>query len=91
MTVYRGGAFPDGQRDVYVAEPAANVVVRLKLDASGLAASTEHVLYPDQQWGEREAAAWWNKNHPASDPDSANFDTGTLTVSITSGGDAADG
>ncbi len=57
MAVYRGGAFPDGARDVYVTEPAANVVVRLTLNAEGLAASTEHVLYEDPQWGQREFLA----------------------------------
>lgn len=57
MSVYRGGVFPDGEQDVYVAEPAANVVVRLKLNADGLQASTEHVLYEDEQWGQREFLA----------------------------------
>ncbi len=57
MAVYRGRALPDAERDVYVAEPAANVVVRLKLDTAGLEASTEHVLYDDAQWGQREFLA----------------------------------
>ena len=57
MAVYRGGAFPDGDGDVYVTEPAANLVVRLKLAVDGLAASTEHVLYDDERWGKRDFLA----------------------------------
>ena len=57
MAVYRGGLFEGGGQDVFVAEPAANLVVRLQMDTSGLQASTEHVLYDDDTWGQRDFLA----------------------------------
>ncbi len=58
MTVYRGDAFPHDHRgNVYVTEPAANAVVRLRLRTGRLSASAEQVLYPDSTWGQREFLA----------------------------------
>lgn len=58
MVVYRGDQFPvSSSHDVFVAEPAANVVVQLRLHRSGLSATTEHLLYPDEVWQQREFLA----------------------------------
>ena len=58
MSFYRGDQFPLTYRgDVFVTEPAANAVVQLKLKEGPLSAQTEHVLYKDQQWGQREFMA----------------------------------
>lgn len=58
MVVYRGGQFgANHNSDVFVAEPAANVVVQLRLNAAGLSATTEHVLYEDKKWGKRDFLA----------------------------------
>ena len=52
MAFYRGDQFPASYSDVFVTEPAANAIVHLKLNESPLSANTEHVLYPDQTWGQ---------------------------------------
>ena len=58
MAVYRGDQFgPAHADDVFVAEPAANAVARLRLLRDGLRVSAEHVLYPDDQWTQREFLA----------------------------------
>jgi glucose/arabinose dehydrogenase/mono/diheme cytochrome c family protein len=58
MAVYRGDQFPGAfSDDIYVTEPAANVVARLVASVSGMAVSTEHALYPDPDWGQREFLA----------------------------------
>ena len=58
MAVYRGSQFPAGYRgDVFVTEPAANAVAQLRLVQQGLAIGSEHVLYPDTEWGQREFLA----------------------------------
>lgn len=58
MTVYRGDQFgPGHSNDVFVTEPAANVVVQLRLDSAGLQAKTEHVLYDDDRWEKRDFLA----------------------------------
>ncbi|MYF09812.1 MAG: cytochrome c, class I [Gammaproteobacteria bacterium] len=58
MAVYRGDQFgPEHADDVFVAEPAANAVARLRLHRDGLKVSAEHVLYPDDQWTQREFLA----------------------------------
>lgn len=58
MAVYRGDQFPaDFAGDVFVTEPAANAVVHLKLMEGALSANTNHVLYPDAEWGQREFLA----------------------------------
>ena len=59
MTVYRGDQFTgelyvDDEPAVFVAEPAANAIVLLKLDQQGLALSSQHILYPNEQWGQVE-------------------------------------
>lgn len=58
MAVYRGDQFgPEHADDVFVAEPAANAVARLRLHRDGLKVSAEHVLYPDDRWMQREFLA----------------------------------
>ncbi len=64
MAVYRGDQFgPAHVDDVFVAEPAANAVARLRLLRDGhllrdgLKVKAEHVLYPDDQWTQREFLA----------------------------------
>lgn len=58
MAFYRGDQFPSTYMgDMFITEPAANALVHMKLKEDALAATTEHVLYPDQQWGEREFLA----------------------------------
>ena len=58
MAVYRGDQFPrEFSNDIYVTEPAANVVARLVASVSGMAVMTEHALYPDPDWGQREFLA----------------------------------
>ena len=58
MAFYRGDQFPASYSgDVFVTEPAANAIVHLKLNESPLSANTEHVLYPDETWGQREFMA----------------------------------
>ena len=58
MAVYRGDQFgPEHADDVFVAEPAANAVARLRLHRDGLKVSAEHMLYPDEQWTQREFLA----------------------------------
>ena len=55
MAVYRGDQFgPDFASDVFVAEPAANAVVQLRLSRDGLQQSTEHILYDHDKWGQVE-------------------------------------
>ena len=58
MAVYRGDQFgPEHADDVFVAEPAANAVARLRLHRDGLKVSAEHMLYPDEIWQQREFLA----------------------------------
>jgi len=58
MVYYRGDQFPAAyNQDVFVAEPAGNVVVQLRLKREGLHASTDHILYEDEKWGQREFLA----------------------------------
>ena len=58
MAVYRGDQFGlDYADDVFVAEPAANVVAQLRLARDGLRTTAEHVLYDDATWGRREFLA----------------------------------
>ncbi|MEC7370789.1 MAG: cytochrome c, class I [Pseudomonadota bacterium] len=58
MTYYRGDQFPQAYRqDVFVAEPAGNVVVQLRLLPKDLDRNTDHILYEDEKWGQREFLA----------------------------------
>ncbi len=58
MVAYRGSQFPGSfSNRVFVAEPAANAVVELALTTGELTASTEHKLYPDETWQQREFLA----------------------------------
>ena len=58
MAFYRGDQFPESYSgDVFVTEPAANAIVHLKLNETPLSATTEHILYPDETWGQREFMA----------------------------------
>ncbi len=55
LTVYRGGQFPkDYWNDIFVPEPAANVIVQLRADLNAFEVKTQHITYPDKHWGERE-------------------------------------
>lgn len=57
MVVYRGGRFNDDDPNVFVTEPAANLVVAFRLGEDGLRITSEHRLYPDKQWGQRDFLA----------------------------------
>ena len=58
MAVYSGDQFgPGHQRDVFVAEPAANAVVQLRLKKNGLETTAEHILYPHKKWQQVEFLA----------------------------------
>ena len=58
LVVYRGRQFPrQYRRNVFVAEPAANVVARFSIAENGLELRAEHHLYPDEKWGQREFLA----------------------------------
>jgi glucose/arabinose dehydrogenase/mono/diheme cytochrome c family protein len=58
MVYYRGDQFPSAyNQDVFVAEPAGNVVAQLRLKHEGLQVSTDHILYEDEKWGQREFLA----------------------------------
>lgn len=58
MAMYRGDQFGSGfERDVYVTEPAANAVARLQVSYNGLEISSEHVTYPNAEWGQVEFLA----------------------------------
>jgi mono/diheme cytochrome c family protein/glucose/arabinose dehydrogenase len=48
---------PAARGDVFVAEPAGNVVARFRVAIDGLAASAEQLLSEDPDWGEREFLA----------------------------------
>ena len=55
MAAYRGNQFAsDYSADVFVAEPAANAVAQLRLQRDGLRVVSDHVLYPNDRWGEVE-------------------------------------
>jgi len=47
----------EARGDVFVAEPAGNVVARFRVAIDGLAAQAEQLLYDDPEWGEREFLA----------------------------------
>ena len=57
MVVYRGGALREADPDVFVAEPAANLVAALEFVEDGLTMRAEHVRFPDAAWGERDFLA----------------------------------
>ncbi len=57
MVVYRGGRFAANEPDVFVAEPAANVVAAMRLVEDGLSVRAERRLYPDETWGQRDFLA----------------------------------
>ena len=58
MVVYRGNQFPEQYHNrVFVTEPAANAVAELALTTGALSATTEHILYPDETWQQREFLA----------------------------------
>lgn len=58
LVVYRGRQFPRQYRgNVFVAEPAANIVARFSIAENGLELRAEHHLYPDEKWGQREFLA----------------------------------
>jgi mono/diheme cytochrome c family protein len=58
LVVNRADRFGSEARgDVFVPEPAANVVARFRVAIDGLAASAEHLLADDPDWGEREFLA----------------------------------
>ena len=58
IEIYRGEQFP---RDFYgsgfVPESAANLVAQVKIRRDDLSVSTEHVSYPDPDWGQRDFLA----------------------------------
>jgi mono/diheme cytochrome c family protein len=48
---------PEARGDVFVPEPAANVVARFRVTIDGLSAGAEQLLEGDPDWGEREFLA----------------------------------
>ena len=55
LVAYRGHQFPEKYRnDVFVPEAAGNVVAQFRISERGMALSAQHLLYPDEQWGQRE-------------------------------------
>lgn len=58
LAVNRAGAFgAEARGDVFVPEPAGNVVARFRVRIDGLDASAEQLLSEDPDWGEREFLA----------------------------------
>lgn len=58
LQIYRGDQYPSEYLgNAFVPEPAANVVTHFKLATDGTATTSEHVLYPDAQWQQREFLA----------------------------------
>jgi len=58
MAYYRGDQFPEEYRqDVFVAEPAGNVVVQLRLSRQDLIIGSQHILYDDKEWQQRDFLA----------------------------------
>jgi putative membrane-bound dehydrogenase-like protein len=58
LALNRADAFgPEARGDVFVAEPASNVVARFRVHIDGLDASAEQLLTPDPEFGEREFLA----------------------------------
>lgn len=58
LLAYRGGQLPeiyDG--DVFVTEPAANVIAHFKIESNGLELEAKHQLYEDPEWRRREFLA----------------------------------
>lgn len=55
LVAYRGEQFPqEFSNDLFVPEPAGNVVAQFNVEEQGLALSVQHRLYPDKTWGQRE-------------------------------------
>lgn len=55
LVVYRGDQFPSTYKNqVFVPEPAGNVVGQFSSSEQGLELKVEHQLYEDEQWGQRE-------------------------------------
>ncbi len=58
LAVNRAGRFgPEARGDVFVCEPAANVVARFRVSFDGLGARAEQLLSDDPDWGQREFLA----------------------------------
>ena len=57
MVYYQGGSFTEDAPQVYVAEPAANLVAALDVTNQGLVINAEQRLYPDSRWGRRSFLA----------------------------------
>ncbi|MGI9288096.1 MAG: DUF7133 domain-containing protein [Pseudomonadales bacterium] len=58
LAVYRGAVFPaEYAGDIFVTEPAGNVVAQFRLSEHGLEVRGEHITHPDEQWGQREFLA----------------------------------
>ncbi|MFK7730407.1 MAG: c-type cytochrome [Pseudomonadales bacterium] len=54
LQFYSGSQFPESmQGNVFVPEPAGNLVVQLALKSNGVGVSAQSVNYADEQWGER--------------------------------------
>ncbi len=57
MVVYQGGRFDRKAPHVphvFVTEPAANLVAAFKFKEDGLKVVAEQMLYPDEEWGQRD-------------------------------------
>ncbi len=57
MVVHRGDALGSKAPDVFVAEPAANLVVAFALREAGVGIVADQQLYPDERWGQRDFLA----------------------------------
>ena len=78
MVVYQGGLLPADAPDVFVAEPAANLIAAYELKKDGIAVSSEHRLYADAQWGQRDFLASYDERFRPVDI--LNAPDGTLYV-----------
>lgn len=54
LTPYRANSMPALSGDIFVAEPAANVVAQFSISEQDIALKAEHRLYEDPDWGQRE-------------------------------------
>ncbi len=58
VEIYRGDQFPESfYGTAFVPESAGNLVAQLRIDKDDLSVSTEHLTYPDPDWGRRDFLA----------------------------------
>lgn len=58
IEIYRGEQFPDLFYGAgFVPESAANLVAQVNIDRNDLTVTTDHITYPDADWGQRDFMA----------------------------------